>query len=457
MVDPQPQLTLAILSHTSALQTFFAFAHFHSYINLTDEMDQPQKPMRGFHVHGDENAVPNLPGNKSLHSRNKSSPALSTMAAAGANKFGTKRTAFGDLSNTVQGARAVKDDSTLTAKFGNAKENLMVAQPDKKAPAALSRPAQRPLSISTGIKGLLSNVTSSTTAAKAAPEPKQIPAQNTRKVLTKRSTAIFKDSGVSAPPLEGANDSQKPQISTQRVLNSHPQLPPTSSEGTSQPPRQRAQSVHSTVATHRGGALVASETTHSTSGAQPAAESKEEPARAENEANIRDVSAAEPTDAYFPLITANIEAATKPAREKVTVPETSAMVGSTAENVQLAPSKARLLTVSEQEEYWDLEDEEDDEELYDEEGYVTARSFKSRGENVTGNATQTLVPRVNVKIKREIAAAKEFVESMRTQEDIEDDEWDTTMVAEYGEEIFEYMRDLEVGSCSDGSNVSLLI
>ncbi|KAH0009350.1 hypothetical protein KCU78_g10770, partial [Aureobasidium melanogenum] len=27
--------------------------------------------------------------------------------------------------------------------------------------------------------------------------------------------------------------------------------------------------------------------------------------------------------------------------------------------------------------------------------------------------------------------------------DIEDDQWDTSMVAEYGDEIFEYMRTLE--------------
>lgn len=47
-------------------------------------------------------------------------------------------------------------------------------------------------------------------------------------------------------------------------------------------------------------------------------------------------------------------------------------------------------------------------------------------------------------MKKEIAAATELVESSRTQEEIEDEAWDTSMVAEYGDEIFAYMRELEV-------------
>jgi G2/mitotic-specific cyclin 3/4 len=55
---------------------------------------------------------------------------------------------------------------------------------------------------------------------------------------------------------------------------------------------------------------------------------------------------------------------------------------------------------------------------------------------------------MNQKIKREIAAAKQYVEGSRTAEEIEDDSWDTSMVAEYGDEIFQYMRELEVFSAS---------
>jgi len=44
----------------------------------------------------------------------------------------------------------------------------------------------------------------------------------------------------------------------------------------------------------------------------------------------------------------------------------------------------------------------------------------------------------------ELANAKAFVEATRTPEDVEDEEYDTSMVAEYGDEIFAYMKDLEV-------------
>jgi hypothetical protein len=43
-----------------------------------------------------------------------------------------------------------------------------------------------------------------------------------------------------------------------------------------------------------------------------------------------------------------------------------------------------------------------------------------------------------------LAAAKEIVEATRTAEEIEDECYDTSMVAEYGDEIFDYMKQLEV-------------
>jgi hypothetical protein len=94
----------------------------------------------------------------------------------------------------------------------------------------------------------------------------------------------------------------------------------------------------------------------------------------------------------------------------------------------------------EQEEYWD---EEEDEEYYDADGYTTARSLRSRGDNTTGGVTLVLAPRVTKKTERELEAAKIFVEANRSAEDVEDEQWDTSMVAEYGDEIFEYMHSLE--------------
>lgn len=93
-----------------------------------------------------------------------------------------------------------------------------------------------------------------------------------------------------------------------------------------------------------------------------------------------------------------------------------------------------------QEDYWD---EEEEEEYYDADGYTTARSLRSRGDNTTGGVTLVLAPRITAKTQRELETAKQFVELHRSAEDVEDEQWDTSMVAEYGDEIFEYMHSLE--------------
>ena len=87
-----------------------------------------------------------------------------------------------------------------------------------------------------------------------------------------------------------------------------------------------------------------------------------------------------------------------------------------------------------------------DEDSFDEDGYTTARSFRSRGENTTSGPTMVLLPRVTTQVKRELAIAKRIVEGSRSPEQIEDEFFDVSMVAEYSEEIFEYMAKLEVRS-----------
>jgi G2/mitotic-specific cyclin 3/4 len=95
-----------------------------------------------------------------------------------------------------------------------------------------------------------------------------------------------------------------------------------------------------------------------------------------------------------------------------------------------------LITVND-----DEYDEEYEEELY-EGGQTVTRGGVT--DNTTGGATVVLCPKHTAKTLREIDEARQVVESTRTPEDIEDDQWDTSMVAEYGDEIFEYMRTLEV-------------
>ncbi|KAJ4306263.1 B-type cyclin [Collariella sp. IMI 366227] len=95
---------------------------------------------------------------------------------------------------------------------------------------------------------------------------------------------------------------------------------------------------------------------------------------------------------------------------------------------------------NEPEEYWD---EEEEQEPYDEQGYTTAHSFRSHGDNTTNGPTTMLAPDVTASIQKELEVARAHVLHHQTEEELEEEAWDTSMVAEYGDEIFAYMRDLE--------------
>lgn len=97
--------------------------------------------------------------------------------------------------------------------------------------------------------------------------------------------------------------------------------------------------------------------------------------------------------------------------------------------------------LSEPEDCWD----EDYDEEYDDQdqAYTTAHSFRSR-DMTTGGVTTLLAPRVTARVQRELEEAKLEVQQTRSPEDVDEELWDVSMVAEYGEEIFEYLRELEV-------------
>ncbi|KAK4142169.1 cyclin-like protein [Dichotomopilus funicola] len=103
-------------------------------------------------------------------------------------------------------------------------------------------------------------------------------------------------------------------------------------------------------------------------------------------------------------------------------------------NVPELPAAAEL------EEYWD---EEEEQELYDEQGYTTAHSYRSHGDNTTSGPTTLLAPAVTASVEDELDLARDYVAAHQTEDEIEEEAWDVSMVAEYGDEIFTYMRDLE--------------
>ncbi|KAI1847201.1 hypothetical protein JX266_006741 [Neoarthrinium moseri] len=102
----------------------------------------------------------------------------------------------------------------------------------------------------------------------------------------------------------------------------------------------------------------------------------------------------------------------------------------------------------------------EDEDLYDEQGYTTAHSYRDcvdipiahDREAVEAEAepetslTVTIMegPKFSKQILDEIQQARHIVEKNRTDEEIEEEAWDISMVAEYGDEIFEYMKEMEI-------------
>lgn len=343
----------------------------------------------------DENAQPQAVTGKTIHQRNKSTPALSAMAHAGGLKAnGVKRQAFADVSNVRQ---AVKDDLQVPGKQKDGivlKDSAVVSVKDAPKSNSLLRPAQRPLANASS-KG--HNIATSGAVASAVPKHVVLDTThvvNIPKVITKKATAIFRETH--SDPMPAAL-----------------QQPLSGVIETVQPTRGAAHAMK-TLEKKEVAPLVSIEKLLATKPAEVAqlAVHKEDPA-------------------------AQIEIQQK--REYVDALEQKARVIEQERNEELA--KAHRLGGVELEEYWD---EDEDEEYFDADGYTTTHTMRSRiGNDTTGSVTLNLAPRVTVKSKRELEAAKKWVDENKSNEDVEDELWDTSMVAEYGDEIFEYMHVLE--------------
>ncbi|KAH7385887.1 cyclin-like protein [Pyrenochaeta sp. MPI-SDFR-AT-0127] len=351
---------------------------------------KPQRPLRALRIR-DENAPPQLPTGKALHSRNKSTPVLSTLMQVGGIKAAAaKRTVFADVSNTTRQV-AAKDDLQVPSKKKTVdilKDPIIVATKELTKPGALLRPAQRPL----GNIASQNNASNGTDSVASA-VPKHVTldvsqqATNTRKVLTKKST-VFKE-----PYSEPVPEKTIAPIPSRQQLTSQPSSFP---------------SVDRASALSEKSVAISDE--------------------------VLPVSGEDGDNAKY--VETRVDAEDK--YEYLDALEEQARVLEQERNEELA--KANGLTGLEPEEYWD---EDEDEEYYDADGYTTARSLRSRGDNTTGGVTLVLAPRVTAKTQRELEAARVYVEANRCAEDVEDEQWDTSMVAEYGDEIFEYMHSLE--------------
>jgi hypothetical protein len=338
------------------------------------------------------------------------------MLGAGGLKMGSKRTAFGDVSNTVKNISAVHDDLVTIGKTNGYDVVEKPYVPQEKS-AAFLRPAQRPLA---GLKGFLPN--NSLVNPVAAPSTAKAPVADTQqplvksRTLSKRNTTIFKDS-------TALESSQAPQPATQSVSNTNALVAPVHQNLGPRQHKSQPQLKVDQPALRR---------TQSKIVENPSEEAQEDPAQ---------VGSVQPdaSEQHSDQVEKKKKTAADIRRENQQAEELAIEIRQEIDRQERQLPAPPL--VSEPEEYWE---EEEEEELYDEQGYTTAHSYRSRGDNTTGGATTVLFPKVTNKVKKELALAKDIVESSRTAEEIEDEQWDTSMVAEYGDEIFHYMRELEV-------------
>ena len=358
----------------------------------------------------DENQAPvdAMLAGKTVHQRNKSSPALTTLAQAGAVKAAaTKRTVFADVSNVVRPLQAARDDLVLNDKCNNA---LNIKSQENVKSTTFAKPAQRPLSVA-GIKGFLNNLTSSNTSAARAnvtenQDNVSIPT-NTSKSMAKRNTTVFRETETTQQRPLVTNVLGRSTSTFSQAESQHINVPATAYDPRPEPTAQLQLPNY--------------------------LDARSDDARRYDNNLLPEIPIDIPSF-LDPLEVYEDAASHLPSRQETMRPGPH----------QPAPvePEQHMVPVSELEGYWEEEGYEDQ---YEEEGYTTARSLRTRSDFTTGAPTVALEPVVTAKSEQELFDAHTFVAELKAGSEVEDDEsWDTSMVAEYGEEIFDYMRRLEV-------------
>jgi hypothetical protein len=340
------------------------------------------------------------------------------------------------VSNVAAG-RPSKDDSSLQAKGTANKPSQHLEQ---RRSMALLRPAQK------GLKTIASAVSGTKTSAIQSLAENSSSLQPLKRTFNKRPTTIFKDNPLSvvqetdAPATEPAqpNVTRDDNISAPAapVLSGAQNcvLPPPVAVNVQPEPTKDFQEIHSDT---------------SLPGIEEV--SLEPPVTSETISEYDVKQASVTVSEYVPKVSLPQNCGQSLPQASITThavvsqkehqPMAVAAIINPVENIPpLSPHHSYPSRPVEPEEYWD-EEEDDNEE---EEGYVTARSFRSKGDNTTGGTTAVLFPCMNQRARKEIAAATQLVEATRTPEEVEDESFDTSMVAEYGDEIFDYMKQLEV-------------
>ena len=326
---------------------------------------------------------------KTLHQRTKSVPAFSSLYQADAVKAANKKV-LGEANTNLRIPQAAKDDSALDKKAVASSVDIM------KPAAALARPATRPLQ-SKSFSSQTSASSASTVTIKSAPivlkqatlpQVSDVVSEIPKKLVIKKSTKVLKE----APAVE----TQVKSTNTIALAK--------------QPIQQKRPSIAMQVSDAQGGVPVQHQEVRTTETVPLRDEPSTRPATTSVPSNVPTGFSSE--QEYLLHLDAEAQ------RQRMI-------------NAMHVPGSAETV-------YSDDGDVE-----YYEDGYTTSRSFGLRGES-TGGITIVIAPKTKDRDVMELANAKAFVEATRTPEDVEDEEYDTSMVAEYGDEIFAYMKDLEV-------------
>lgn len=339
-----------------------------------------------------------------------------------------KRTAFGDVSNTayavVEAAPKDLQKTRIATLAPREKPTNAEKEKSRQGGEAFLRPPQRSFAPSINIP-----------AAPKPPAHVELPRvePSLKPAAVKKATFVFSDKGKSngeskfeaALNADNSASAMENQVKNPRHFRSQPQL-----RTEQQPVLRRTQSRH--LGSHPGGALINVDEDVTEGPYHDAME------------NLSSLST---------LIQDQLQV--QPAIETVQEtrydqqfnkqPEPQLAVASNPSAYQVDQD-----AMTEPDDNWD----EDEGDLYDDQGYTTAHSFKSHGDNTTGGVTTMLAPKVTAKVQKELDIARAIVESTTTEEQIEEEEWDPTMVAEYGEEIFAYMRKLEVSLYARATHAS---
>ncbi|AEO62498.1 uncharacterized protein THITE_2106718 [Thermothielavioides terrestris NRRL 8126] len=396
---------------------------------------KPQRPPRAAATAaGNENI---FPAKDSMHHRHKSTGNLTTTTAAGALNAPPKRTAFGDVSNTARtravdlAGKPIDKDAVKARAKPAALVSVRDTRVDRKDNKQVGPHEARSRTITTS-KGISNSTKSQPSAplqaANLGPRGASLAQPPMRNGASKKATTTHEDDRYDQK-LNVRRDAASP-VDDMAVLVVKPVKDPRhyKSQPVLRADQQSIRHTQNKVVSKTDGAIDPSGESDVDDNVTEAAyeDAVEQLSDAVIDGAVRDALAEVKRMEYNSLYLADYDQAMQPSR------------------ISEAPRSPKALpelpVAPESEEYWD---EEEEQEYYDEQGYTTAHSYRSLGDNTGSGPTTMLAPSVTASAQEELERAKAYVLEHQTEYEIEEDAWDVSMVTEYSDEIFAYMRELE--------------